>query len=171
MKVTLYMATTVNGFIAKENDDTSFVSEIEWDSFRKIIKGIGNMIIGNRTYEIMRNGGEFENLENIRVLIVSSKADFKTIATNHSVAKSPKDALAILEKEGFDNALVAGGGTLNASFMVGNLVDEIFLDIEPVAFGKGIRLFKEGDFEVKLKLLEVKKLSNNELQLHYQVLR
>lgn len=171
MKVILYMAITINGFIAKENDDTSFVSEIEWDSFRNMIKGIGNMIIGSRTYEIMRDGEEFKNLENIRVLVVSENANLKTIADNHSVAKTPKDALAILDKEGFDNALVAGGGTLNASFVAENLVDEIYLDVEPTVLGKGIRIFRENDFEAKLKLLETKKLSDDEIQLHYQVLK
>lgn len=171
MKVILYMAITINGFIAKENDDTSFVSEIEWDSFRNMIKSAGNMIIGSRTYEIMRDSEEFKNLENTRVLVVSENANFKTIANNHSVAKTPQDALAILGKEGFDSALVAGGGTLNASFMAENLIDEIYLDVEPVVFGKGIRLFRENDFETNLRLLETKKLSDNEIQLHYQVLK
>lgn len=32
MKVILYMAITVNGMIAKEDDDTSFVSETELKS-------------------------------------------------------------------------------------------------------------------------------------------
>ena len=64
-----------------------------------------------------------------------------------------------------------GGGTLNTSFMAENLIDEIYLDVEPIVFGKGIRLFKENDFEAKLKLLEIKKLSNDEIQLHYQVLK
>jgi len=171
MKVILYMAITINGFIAKENDDTSFVSEIEWDSFRNMIKNTGNMIIGSRTYEIMRDSEGFKNLENIRVLVVSENANFKTIANSHSVAQSPKDALTILEKEAFNKALVAGGGTLNASFMAENLVDEIYLDVEPVVFGKGIQLFRENDFETKLKLLETKRLSDNEIQLHYQVLK
>lgn len=165
------MATTINGFIAKENDDTGFVSEVEWDNFRKMIKSAGNMIIGNRTYEVMRDGGEFENLGNVRVIIVSNNTDFKTIADNHSVAKNPQNALAILEKETFNQVLVAGGGTLNASFMAENLIDEIYLDVEPIVFGKGIRLFAENDFETKLKLLEIKKLSENEIQLHYQVLK
>lgn len=171
MKVILYMAITANGFIAKENDDTSFVSKIEWDSFRNMIKTAGNMIIGSRTYEIMRDGEEFKNLENIRVLVVSENANFKTIANNHSIAKTPKNALAILEKEEFDNTLVAGGGTLNASFMAENLIDEIYLDVEPVVFGKGIRLFRENDFEARLKLLETNKLSDDEIQLHYRVLK
>ncbi len=165
------MAITINGFIAKENNDTSFVSETEWESFRKMIKSVGNMIIGNRTYEIMKENGEFEDLENVRVLVVSNNPDYKIIFNNHSVAKSPQDALAILEKEGFNNALVAGGGILNASFLEENLVDEIYLDIEPLIIGEGIPLFKDKSFERKLKLIGEKKISDNEIQLHYQVLK
>lgn len=170
MKTIIYMASTINGFIAKKDDNTDFVSEVEWNSFRRMMTNTGNMVIGRRTYEIMRDGEEFKNLENIRVVIVSSK-DFKTNIDNHSIVKSPKDALAILEKERFDKILVAGGGSLNASFMAENLVDEIYLDIEPIAFGKGTPLFAENDFEAKLKLLGTKKLSDDEIQLHYQVLK
>lgn len=171
MKVILCMATTINGLIAKEDDDTSFVSETEWENFQAMIKTAGNLVIGRRTYEIMRDGGEFENLENIRVLIVSNRTDFKTVANNHSVVKSPKDALAILEKEGFNKTLVGGGGTLNTSFMTESLVDEIFLDIEPLALGRGIKLFADADFEAKLELVDTKQLSPNELQVHYRVLK
>lgn len=174
MKVSLYMAMTVNGFIAKEDDDTSFVSENEWNSFRAMVADIGNMIIGNRTYEIMKKGDEFKDLENIRVVVVSKVSNDATsniISDKHSIAKSPQEALVILEKEGFERALVAGGGTLNASFMKENLVDEIYLDIEPVIFAEGIRLFAENDFEAKLKLIETKNLSSDEIQLHYRVLK
>ena len=52
-----------------------------------------------------------------------------------------------------------------------NLIDENYLDVEPITFGKGIRLFVESDFEAKLKPLETKKFSDSEIQLHYQVLK
>ena len=52
-----------------------------------------------------------------------------------------------------------------------NLIDELYLDVEPIVFGTGIRLFKEEDFEAKLKLVETKKLSANEMQLHYEVIK
>ncbi|MEM5772619.1 MAG: hypothetical protein QXL86_00085 [Candidatus Aenigmatarchaeota archaeon] len=38
MKIVLYMAATPNGMIAKENDDTSWVSEVEWKSYSSMIK-------------------------------------------------------------------------------------------------------------------------------------
>lgn len=171
MKVILYMATTVNGFIAKENDDTTFVSDVEWESLQKMVRRTGDIIIGTRTYEIMSKGNELAKLDGLKAVVVVSDGSFKTSSPNHFVVNSPKEALALLEREGFREALVAGGGKLNASFMEENPIDEIYLDIEPVALGKGIKLFAEKDFERKLELIGTKKLSPHELQLHYRVLK
>jgi dihydrofolate reductase len=167
------MASTPNGIIAKMNDDTSWVSETEWSSYSGMIKKFGNMIIGRRTYEVMLNNDEFNksNLNEIKTVVVS-KNKFQIHNSKFIfLAKSPKEAIEILKKQGFKTIMVCGGGKLNASFMKEKLIDEIYLDIEPVLFGKGIKLFSEIDFEVKLKLIEIKKLSKNEVQLHYKVLK
>lgn len=168
MKVILYMAITANGMIAKENDDTSWVTETEWKSYSAAVCLAGCLIVGRRTYYILTKQPEFAEFKDVKLVAVS-KEDFETLAQNHFVAHSPKEALEILKD--FKEIVVAGGGILNASFLSENLVDEIYLDVEPIVFGKGIRLFAESDFETKLKLLEVKKLSPNEIQLHYKVLR
>ena len=109
MRVILYMATTINGLIAKEDDNTSFVSDTEWESFRKMMRDMGNMIIGRRTYEIMRDAGEFKELEKIKIIVITDDPSFKVVASNHHISNSPKEALSTLEKEEFQKALVAGG--------------------------------------------------------------
>lgn len=50
------------------------------------------------------------------------------------------------------------------------LIDEIYIDIEPLVLGHGILLFADGDFAPRLKLLGIKTLPNNQtVRLHYQV--
>lgn len=168
MKVILYMATTVNGYIAKENDDTPW-SDAVWDSYYKIAKQFKAIILGRRTYEIMKEANEFEKIGNPFTVVVTNE-DF---AHNSSfvIAKSPKEALKILKGKNFAKVLIGGGGRLNASFMKENLIDEIILDIEPLVFGKGIKLFSDEDFEAKLELIETKSLSKNTIQLHYRILK
>lgn len=169
MKTILYMAMTVNGYIAKENDDTGFVSAVEWDSFRKMIKQVGNMIVGRRTYEIMQKEDGFGGIKKIVAVVVTRNKSFKTSQPHHLIAGSPKEALAILEKQGFGKALVAGGGKLNSSFLKEGLIDEIYLDLEPVILGRGIQLFYPEDFEFSLELLGMNKLNENLIQLHYVI--
>lgn len=169
MAVILYMAATLNGIIARGNGKTDFVSKIEWANYKEAVKRTGNIVIGRKTYEVMLKGGEFAMLNNPRVVVATntdeSHGDKNILFTNRPL----KDIIDMLKKEGFTDFLVSGGGELNSAFMKENLIDEIYIDIEPRVIGKGIRLFSEGDFEAKLELIEVKKLSEDEIQLHYRV--
>ncbi len=166
MKVILYMAITANGMIAKENDDTSFVSKKEWNSYSAAVRKAGNLVIGHRTYNILTKQPEFKEFEKVNLVVVSHNK-FPTLSSNHFIAKSPKEALNILKT--FKSVVVAGGGILNSAFMKAGLVDEIFLDIEPKILGKGIKLFFDENFESDLSLLDIKKVSKNCIQLHYKV--
>ncbi|HLC72640.1 MAG TPA: dihydrofolate reductase family protein [Candidatus Nanoarchaeia archaeon] len=166
MKVILYMAISVNGMIAKTNDNASWISKEEWDSYSLAVRTAKHLIVGHRTYNILTKQPEFAEFEDIKLVVVS-KNKFKTLSKNHLVAHSPQEALKLLKDA--KEVIVAGGGILNNAFLRENLVDEIYLDIEPIILGKGIPLFKGKDFETRLELLETKELSKNEIQLHYKV--
>jgi len=168
MKVILYMAITPNGLIAKSNDDTNWISHKEWNSYSLATREAGNLIIGHRTYNTLTKQPEFSEFKDIKIVVVATQpVNLET--EKHSVAASPKAALDLFASE--DKIIVAGGGSLNASFLKENLIDEIYLDIEPIIFGKGIQIFHDKDFECKLKFIDLKNISDNEIQLHYQVLK
>lgn len=166
MKVILYMTTTINGYIATENHDTPW-SDDAWKSYTNKVREIKNMIIGRRTYELMEECNEFEHIGNPYTVVVTKKKDPKK--KNTIFVASPEEALNILREKKCSQVLVGGGSILNASFMKKKLIDEIFIDIEPIAFGKGIPLFAQNNFQTKLKLLGTKQLSENTVQLHYLV--
>lgn len=168
MKVILYMAISVNGIIARENNDTSWVSQTEWESFRKTTQKVGNIIIGRRTFDVAVREGDFP-FEGSFNVVCTSKDIVNKWGDNVVFVKSPQEALKVLEDRGFDTAMVGGGGNLNSQFMKENLVDEIYLDVEPIVLGEGISLFEDADFEAKLALIETTKLSGNEIQLRYKV--
>jgi dihydrofolate reductase len=170
MKIILYMAMTVNGMIAKSDDNTSWVSKEEWDSYSAAVRKAGCLVIGRRTYNILTNQPEFSEFENVKIIAVSKeRKNINLVDSKHLVAKSPKEALNMLKD--FKEIIVAGGGELNYHFIKENLVDEIYLDIEPLIFGKGIKLFAEGDFEKTLEFVGSKRISDNVIQLHYKVNR
>lgn len=168
MKTILYMAVTANGYIAKEDDNTSWISKEEWDSYSAMVRKAGNMIIGHRTYDILTKQPEFSELQEVKIVVVSHQ-DFKTLVSNHLTARTPQEALDLLKDT--KEVIIAGGGKLNSSFMKIGLIDEIYLDMEPIIFGKGIKLFTDSDFEASLELLEVNKINSNTVQLHYAVKR
>ncbi len=159
------MAQTVNGYIAKENDETPWSKPI-WGSYYKIANQFKAIILGRRTYEIMKQVNEFSKINNPFVVVLSNEA--KQYSEVPFVS-SPQEAVKLLKSKNFKEVLVGGGSKLNASFMKAGLIDEIILDIEPLILGKGIKLFADEDFEVKLKLIKTNKLSDNIIQLHYKI--
>ena len=75
-----------------------------------------------------------------------------------------------MEKRGYTEMLLAGGGEINTLFFENNLVTDISLTIEPKIFGKGRPLVGEGDFFTSLKLQSIKQLNEKgTLLLHYCV--
>ena len=166
MKVILYMAISANGIIAKGDDDTSWISKEEWNSYSLAVRTAGCLIVGRRTYHVLTKQPEFAEFKDVKLVAVSQE-DFATLAPNHFIAHSPKEALDFLKD--YKEIIVAGGSILNASFLAENLVDEICLDIEPLILGQGIPIFKGKDVEAKLQLVGTKSISPNEIQLHYRV--
>ena len=161
------MATTINGYIAKEDHETPWSDE-EWDSFSSFIKERKNIIIGKNTYDLMKKENEFDKIGNPVVVVVSKN---KIIDENIISVNSPKEAISILKEKGFSEIVIAGGGKLNSSFLKEKLIDEIYLDVESLIFGKGIKLFSDDDFDFKLRLLGIKTISKNLFQLHYEVIK
>lgn len=168
MKVILYMAMTVNGLIAKKNNKTEWSDE-EWKSYRDMVRKTGNLTTGRITYPLYEKSN-FSDMNNPLVVVLTSdisKADSEKV----KYANSAKKAIEILEKYGFKTTLVAGGGKTNTSFLQEKLIDEIYLDVEPMIYGEGIPLFSPSDTELKLELLETRKISKNTIQLHYKVIK
>lgn len=168
MKVILYMAITANGMIADHDDEASFLTPKEAASYCSVVKNAGCLIVGRRTYHILTTQPEYQEFKNAKLVVVSHD-DVTLVDPRHAVARSPKEAVDLLSD--FPEIIVAGGGILNASFIADDLIDEIYLDIEPAILGDGIPLFKGQSFQKELIFLGHNMLSNNEIQLHYKILK
>ncbi len=171
MKTILYMAMTVNGKIAKPDGDSEFTSKEDNKLFVAMCKKVGNAIIGKNTYTYIHSKGYQQS--DILTVVLTHDATLLAKRSAHTIFtdKHPRDVLAMLKEKEYKEALVCGGGILNSSFLKEGLIDEIYIDIEPLILGRGIPLFADGDFQPRLKLLEVKTLTNRQtVQLHYQVI-
>jgi dihydrofolate reductase len=171
MKIIIYMAPTPNGMIAKENYDESFVSAANWRLFVKAVQQAGVVIIGRKTFEVAVKSKVFPIWRALNIVMTSKKVENKYGSEALFTSKSPEEIAAMLKSKGFKTAILAGGSKVNSSFIERGLIDEIRLDFQPEIFGRGTPLFSEGSFDASLELLETKKLSKNEIQLRYRVLK
>jgi dihydrofolate reductase len=164
------MAISLNGIIARENNKEDFFSDDNWITFVELCSKSGCMIWGRKTYEVVRGWEKeySESISDIKKVIISSDKNF-IIKEGYIKATSPKDALNLLSKQGFKEVILSGGSRLNTSFAKEGLIDEIILNVNSIVVGKGIPLFSPEEFDLKLELMETKKIKNNLIQLRYKV--
>lgn len=76
-----------------------------------------------------------------------------------------------LENRGFSEVAVCGGASIYTLFLEHNFVSEIYLTIEPILFGKGLKFLNQ-KMNLTLKLIEARKINDSgTLLLHYKVLK
>ena len=172
MKVTLFMAISLNGIIATLDNKEEFLSHANWDEFVKVVQKRGCLIWGRKTYELVRKWDKsyLDPFKNIVKVIISRDKNLK-LDPGFVLVDSPQQALQLLKEKDFKEVILTGGSTLNTSFAKLNLIEEVILNVEPVIEGKGIPVFKADDFELKLELIEMRKSKGKTIQLHYKVVR
>ncbi len=169
MKTILYMDITTNGMIGKTDGNSDFTSEADLQSFLKVCRGAGTIISGRKTYEVLYP--DYMPLESGTHYVLTSNKNLKSDnATVKFTDLSPTDLINKLKLNGVNEVVIIGGQNTVTQFMEQNLIDEICLDIEPIIYGQGMSIFN-ADFETKLELLEVNKLSSQTVQLHYKVVK
>ena len=172
MKVILYAAMTANGMVAKSDGNSDWPSAEDLASFNNICRKVGGVIMGRNTFDNF-NGGNMAGWPNADGLhiVLTHQNHLETKHSNIELAKSPQEAIKIAEQAGLKEVVVCGGSQTFGGFMKEKLVDEVYLDIEPLLFGHGMPMFNSGEFETNLELIETKMLNKNTIQLHYKLIK
>jgi len=164
-KIILYVATSVDGFIARKNGSVDWLTQYnnsgEDFGYKKFLDSVETVILGNATYR------EFKApYENKKCYVFSRKNTGKenNITYVNTDVKEFTDGLS--ENE---NIWLVGGADIAKEFLKNNLIDEFIITIIPIVLGEGIPLFAKGCGEHKLKLLNTKSYDSGVVQLHYQL--
>ena len=167
--VTLFESISVNGMIARPNDDAGFFTDINWTAFVDLAISAGAMVWGRKTHEMYRRQA-VASMPGVHGFVLTSNGRFK-VEEGWNVAASPEEAAALAAKAGAKELVVAGGATVNTSFARSGLVDRIVLNVESLLIGEGIPLFSPAKFDMHLQFRESRKLTPTVIQLHYDVRR
>ena len=173
-KVVLYIAESLDGFIAKEDNDISWLSIVEKTNedygYNDFVNTIDTVIMGRKTYEkVLSFGIEFPH--KFKKCYVLSRTLEGTNENVQFYDGNINELIKILKSESGKSIFVDGGAEVVREFRNENLIDEYIISIIPVLLGKGIRLFKDADMENKLKLIESKVFDSGLVQLRYERLR
>ena len=158
----LYMAISQDGFIAGLEDETPW-SNASWESFEKFVLSCDVVLLGRRTFAIMRAQNEF--VKGPKYIVVTEDTHLDTNGLKTLNIRSASDVPQA------SRVGIIGGGELNGRLALLGVIDEMILDIEPVKLHEGIPLFGSYDVPLTLALLGSQQLGEATVQRHYQVIR
>jgi dihydrofolate reductase len=174
MKVTMVMLSSVDGKATKGNDNNiyTWTSPEDQKYFFSLVKKNNLIIMGRSTYESSRSVIKLEKGK-LRIVLTHSPKDYYTESIKGQLEfsdETPEKLIERLSNHGYKKVLLVGGSIINGLFLKNNLVDELYLTIEPKLFGNGKNIVENQLLNISLKLISVKKLNKiGTLLLKYQV--
>lgn len=162
MNVFIVAAVSADGFIARDaNQPANWTSKEDKKVFVSLTKRAGVMVMGHNTYKTIGKA-----LPGRRTIVYSSTpiSDEGVEVTD----EKPTELLTRLGKEGYQEVAIVGGQKIYDLFLTANVVDELYITLEPKLFGSGLSLFSSS-VDTDLQLHNVAKLNDATLLLHYEV--
>lgn len=171
MKITLDMAISLNGMVARDDGSEDWLPFEGWTEFLDQAKLHNNIIMGRETYEKVTDLYKDHNFDDVNVtckIIVTRNRHF-IAPSGYSVVYSPSEALQCLKDHNIDHGYLIGGGVLNSEFIKQGLVSHMNLTVTPFILGSGRPFIAKSDFETNLTLMDSHQLSGGRLRLAYSV--
>ena len=169
-KVIVYIATSLDGFIARKDDDISWLDPFNTSGedygYRDFIKNIGTAVMGARTYEQSLAHPE-RLLTDLKNYILTSRS-MPLAGAHRELWHGPlSELIQEIRRESKKDIFIVGGGQVISQFLNEGLIDEIHLFIVPVILGEGIPLFTGLQSEVSLNFIRASPYSTGIVKLLY----
>lgn len=171
-KVILYIATSVDGYIAQPDDDLSFLSIVEKEGedygYAEFIATVDTVIIGRKTYDwILQHVPEFHHADKTTYVITRTPREI--IGATHFYTGSLNELITDLKSKEGKHIFCDGGAEIVNALLKDKLIDEFVISIIPILLGNGTKLFQDGRGEQLLELVSVKHFEKGLTQLHYKI--
>lgn len=173
-KVVVYIAASVDGYIAAPDGDLSFLSKVEKEGedygYGAFIATVDTVVVGKNTYDkVFSMGYPFPHADKEAYII--TRTERATEGTVHFYTGDVVDLVTELKEKNVKTIFVDGGAFVVNRLLQHGLVDELYLSHIPVLLGDGISLFKRGNPLQNLELQTVKTFDTGLVQLHYRFLK
>lgn len=172
-KLSLFIATSLDGYIAKPNDDLSFLKAVEKEGedygYSDFTATIDTLIIGRKTYDyVVKEIGAAHYDNGQREVFIITRTPRPSVGKTTFYTGNLNELIQRLKSQGGKNLYCDGGAEVINELMQNDLIDEYIISIVPVLLGNGTKLFKDGRPEQLLEFVKSKSFDTGLTQLHYR---
>jgi dihydrofolate reductase len=171
MIASVFVGTSVDGFIARLNGDYDFLPEGGEDhGYVEFFASVDVLILGRKTFETVLAFSEWPYGDKRVVVLSSRQLDLSVVGrgTVEQMAGEPADIVSKLAARGFNHAYVDGGNTVQR-FLRAGLVSRLTITRVPVLIGEGIPLFGAIPHDIRLRHIATRSYQSGLVKSEYEV--
>lgn len=173
MTASVFVGSSVDGFIARSNGDLDWLPEGgEEHGYEEFIATVDAIVIGRKTFETVMSFDAWPYGDKRVVVLSSRPVDLSTALARGGVVEqmsgSPADIVSRLAAGGAQHLYVDGGVTIQ-EFLRAGMIDRLVITRVPVLIGDGIPLFGALPHDVRLRHIATRSYSSGLVQSEYRV--
>ena len=171
MKASVFIGTSVDGFIARPNGDLDFLPAGggEPHGYAEFMESVDALVIGRKTYETVL---AFETwpYDEKPVFVLSTRplAPGPDGAVVERLSGDPAEIVSQLDARGIQHIYVDGGIT-SQRFLRAGLIQRLIITRVPVLIGDGVSLFGSLPHDVQLEHVATRYYPSGLVQTEYRV--
>ena len=172
MKITYYAASSLDGYIAKEDGDVSWLDDLGVSSddtgYEEFFSTVDALVIGRNTYDWIQDYGSWPYGDKPTWICTTQSINIME-GCNLQNGRTPTDTYQEAQEQGIKHLWLVGGGKLASSFLTENLLTHLSISQMPIILGGGIKLFGELRNPIKLQPTGVQSRESGYSQLEYVI--
>jgi dihydrofolate reductase len=176
VKASAYIATSLDGFIARENGDIDWLPAPGKDGssedygYKEFIDTVDVLVMGRNTFEKVWTFPEWPYGNKPVVVLSHSPVNIpKHLAKSvETMSCSPHDLVRRLSERGARHLYVDGGKTIR-EFLEESLIQQLIITRIPILIGSGIPLFGQLKRDIRLRHIETRQFADGLVQSRYEV--
>src|SRR5712664_3712999 len=173
MTVSVFVGTSVDGYIARRNDDLDFLPEGggEPHGYDEFIASVDALVIGRKTFEKVLTFGSWPYGDRRVVVLSSRPLDLSAAGGGvvEQMAGAEAEIVSQLAASGAHHLYVDGGITIQR-FLRAGLIQRLVITRVPVLIGEGIPLFGTVPQDIPLRHVATRQYPSGLVQSEYHVL-
>lgn len=174
MMASVFVGTSLDGFIARRSGDFDFLPPGggEAHGYDEFMASVDTIVMGRNTFEIVLKLGDWP-YGGKRVVVLSSRpVDLSVVRGGvvEQMAGPPAQIVAQLAAKGARHLYVDGGITVQ-DFLRAGLIQRIIITRVPVLIGDGIPLFGPLPHDVQLRHVQTRQFASGLVTSEYRVIQ
>jgi dihydrofolate reductase len=169
--VSVFVGTSVDGFIARRNDELDFLPEGgEPHGYDEFIASVDAIVIGRRTFEKVLTLGPWAYGKKRVVVLSSRPVDLSPAGAGvvEQMGGPPAEIVSRLAATGAHNLYIDGGVTIQ-QFLRAGVIQRLIITRVPVLIGEGIPLFGSLPRDIRLRHVATRHYPSGLVQSEYHV--